>query len=177
MATSDMDLLEAFDAAFARGQEQRKADARVQFVLDNWRAFASSLRAVEAMRSEMESRGDEVTATALLDALGVPDYVFLATAKLSGVRRLLDRPSTSPLMAKAREQLARHGTVVLFVVSGAHSVVVTSVRPVHVPGLDYQVSVAGEPGDDGDAPDVPVMYILPMRAIHRTLPCVRGQVE
>ena len=25
MATSDMDLLEAFDAAFARGQEQRKA--------------------------------------------------------------------------------------------------------------------------------------------------------
>ena len=57
MATSDMDLLEAFDAAFARGQEQRKADARVQFVLDNWRAFASSLRAVEAIRSEMESCG------------------------------------------------------------------------------------------------------------------------
>ena len=172
MATSDMDLLEAFDAAFARGQEQRKADARVQFVLDNWRAFASSLRAVEAMRSEMESRGDEVTATALLDALGVPDYVFLATAKLSGVRRLLDRPSTSPLMAKAREQLARHGTVVLFGNPHAYQFA----EP-HVPGLDYQVSVAGEPGDDGDAPDVPVMYILPMRAIHRTLPCVRGQVE
>lgn len=177
MPSDDHDILEAFNAAFERGQEQRKADARVQFILDNWRAFAHSSRAVESMRDEMESRGETVTATALLDALGVPDYVFLATAKLSGVRRLLDRPSTSPLMAKAREQLARHGTVVLFVVSGAHSVVVTSVRPVHVPGLDYQVSVAGDPGDDGEAPDAPVMYILPMRAIHRTLPCVRAQME
>lgn len=159
------DLAEAFGKAYKAARAACKADDRVRFVLKNWALFSCSYSHADKIRKELESR-NVLSATMLLDSLGVPDWVMLTTCGLREVKKLLDDPLKSRTLDLARKNILDAGTIVLFVVSGAHSLAISSIKPVTVPGTTYQTVI----DNDGTA-----YYILNMDKIDKMLPMLKEE--
>lgn len=149
-------LLDAFRKGLKEARKQRKSDDILAFIRHNWHLFCKSRDLLDQLCEELEQRGD-LSVTSLAQALGLPDCMYFKKAPVVDTAKLVLRLESSSvyrafvnLVEKERERrgCSHDPFVCLFVVAGAHSLVITNMRTRIVPGLAVHCMPAAEGRDD-----------------------------
>ena len=170
-------LLEAFFSNAKEERRERKNDELIDFVRTHPALFHSSARQMSLLCEELRQRG-ELTLPALCEALGLSDMLLFRRAKLVEAAGLMMNPLKSPLYKKflkaVQDRRAESGKdydpeLVVVVVAGARSLVITNLIPRRVPGLVH-LSVPAEEGHED-------VHIFPVADAAARLPRIFKQEE
>ena len=136
------DALAAFRQNLKEERKQRKSDEIISFIRNNWKLFSPSAAYMRGVCEELEQRG-ELTVSDLCDALDVPSCVMFKKVKAVDASSLLLNVRSSPIYKLYMEKAESADGLVLVVVAGERSLIVTDRRTEQVPGLVH-VYVKGD---------------------------------
>ena len=124
-------FLEAFKGSLKDARKQRKSDELLDFIIGNWSLFCSSKACMDQVVEELVQY-DDLSVTALAEALGIPSYVIFKKVKMVDTARVYLSRTKSPLYKLYKEQLEKRRTGItdpalcLFLVAGNHTLVMTN---------------------------------------------------
>lgn len=153
-------LVALFRKGLNNAKKQQKSDAILDFIRQNWRLFCSSKRLLEDQIELLEQQED-LSVTALSEALGIPDSILFKKVKVVDTAKMILKSSSNPIYNLFMEQVAKRTPVgkhekelCLILVAGAHTMIITNMRTKRVPGLVH-LTIPGEEGHE----DVNIFHV------------------
>ena len=128
------DVLDMFKQGLKEARRQQKSDEIVTFIRAHWKFFCQSRASMDTLCEELEQHQD-LSPTALADALGLPSCLVFKRVKVVDTAKTILHPLKSALFKLFLEQVEKRGKVCLLAVAGEHSFVITNLKTERVPGL------------------------------------------
>lgn len=137
---TDKSIVDKFKAELKQAKAQQKSDDIIQFIVDNCTMFGTSKADVKKVCDEL-SQYNDLSVTALAEALYIPDYIVFMKAKVVDTAKLVLKFTTSSIYKSfvaeldKRRDMGMSKYLCLVLVAGRHSMVITNMNVCDYGGL------------------------------------------